>query len=379
MTASQLLDIDLTNAAPGTPKYEALRAHFAEQMDLGILEPGTALPTEKSLSESLKVARSTVRQAMASLEQDGLIQRIQGKGTFVREQIREGLGKGSELFALVVPETRSGFYPSLLHGFEAASQGCQHQAVVCQSENNVDRQANAILQLIDKQVGGVAIVPTTSSQTPPHHIRLLQKNQIPVVYCHRAVEGVAAPLLSLPYQEIGRIAGKSLLDAGHRRAAFFGSHRSSPTDGYLAGLRSVGIEAADHNVWIGRRDGATELEVAEIHDALKAMLDRDDSPTAIFASFDPLAELIYLELTQSLNVRVPEDVSLIGVGGAWRNGAIERRLTSVIVDATVTAKRAVELLDEMRQGTRPLSDAEVIVMAVQLSDGQTVGAPCPGM
>jgi len=45
---------------------------------------GNQLPTESELKELLGVGRSTLREAMANLESKGVLQRIQGKGTFIR-------------------------------------------------------------------------------------------------------------------------------------------------------------------------------------------------------------------------------------------------------------------------------------------------------
>ena len=44
------------------------------------------LPSENILSEKFNVSRATVRTALARLEYDGIIQRIHGKGTFIREK-----------------------------------------------------------------------------------------------------------------------------------------------------------------------------------------------------------------------------------------------------------------------------------------------------
>lgn len=49
------------------------------------LVAGDQLPTEGELTSLLDVGRSTLREAMANLESQGLLQRIQGKGTFIRQ------------------------------------------------------------------------------------------------------------------------------------------------------------------------------------------------------------------------------------------------------------------------------------------------------
>jgi len=66
---------------------------------------------------TLGVARGTIRQAMVSLENDGLIRRVQGKATSSK-LMPSRTETWLDIFALVVPETRWSLYASLLHGFE---------------------------------------------------------------------------------------------------------------------------------------------------------------------------------------------------------------------------------------------------------------------
>lgn len=89
------------------------------------------------------------------------------------------------------------------------------------------RQGNIILQLVDKEVGDVLMVPTSPAATPVFHIRQVQKHRIPFVFGHRRVEGISAPLLAIPFHEVGRTSGRFLAEYGHRRVAFFTS-RPSP-------------------------------------------------------------------------------------------------------------------------------------------------------
>jgi DNA-binding LacI/PurR family transcriptional regulator len=101
-----------------------------------------------------------------------------------------------------------------------------------------------------------------------------------------------------------------------------------------------------------------------------------DRPTAIFASFDSLAEMIYFLLPR-LGLRVPEDVSLLAFGGAWRQGAWMRRLSSVVVDEVATGQTAVSLLHEMRRGDRPIDDNTEVTMKLSVSMGETLVACAP--
>lgn len=57
---------------------------FSDRITTGILEPGNRLPSVRSLSETLGVSLVTVVHAYRMLETDGFVERVHGKGTFVR-------------------------------------------------------------------------------------------------------------------------------------------------------------------------------------------------------------------------------------------------------------------------------------------------------
>lgn len=67
------------------PLYDQLVDIIKKYVSAGILSAGDMLPSEAALCESLGISRSTVRQAIGSLEEEGLVVRKQGRGTFVAE------------------------------------------------------------------------------------------------------------------------------------------------------------------------------------------------------------------------------------------------------------------------------------------------------
>jgi GntR family transcriptional regulator len=66
------------------PLYHRLRDQIALQIAQNVWKPGEAIPTEAELAAKYKMAIGTVRRAIQTLVDDGLVERSQGKGTFVR-------------------------------------------------------------------------------------------------------------------------------------------------------------------------------------------------------------------------------------------------------------------------------------------------------
>ena len=65
------------------PAYKTVSAAIERAILDGALRPGSALPTEQELSERFGVHRSTVREAIRQVEQEGLLQRREGRRLFV--------------------------------------------------------------------------------------------------------------------------------------------------------------------------------------------------------------------------------------------------------------------------------------------------------
>ena len=65
------------------PLYYQLETLLRKKIESGDFTADAPLPSEDALANEYNVSRITVRQAMASLEQDGLIVRKRGKGTFI--------------------------------------------------------------------------------------------------------------------------------------------------------------------------------------------------------------------------------------------------------------------------------------------------------
>lgn len=385
MLQLSLPDLNANIVPSNRTKHERLRDHLVTEMQEGRLKPGALLPSEQNLAESLGVARNTVRQAMASLEQDGFVQRVHGKGTFVHEHVKEKFRTNSTgLFAVIVPETQRGFYPNLLKSFSTAAEGIHHQVIVCNTDNQVDRQGNAILQLIDREVAGVVIVPTTTPATPLFQVAQLQKRNIPVVFCSRRVEGSRAPLLGIPFEQVGVLAAESILSQGHREIALFFTHPSEATLGYEAGFRKAiqrhaGTGPVGLKVYMADRSSPDVTFYEDwVNTSLEMAVFQTKTPaTAIFTGFDSFTEAVYLKLVRT-GYRVPEDISLVGFGASQRTTALQNQLTSVTIDEVLMGQQALNYLDRMRRKEIPLESPDVILAKIALHQGQTLGPP-PGV
>lgn len=68
------------------PIYQQLVDKVRNGVKMGALKPGQQLPTVQDLAEALSLAKGTIKRAYDELEYQGVIEKVQGRGTFVRYQ-----------------------------------------------------------------------------------------------------------------------------------------------------------------------------------------------------------------------------------------------------------------------------------------------------
>jgi len=78
------------------PLHIQARQHLLKLIEEGTYKPGEQLPSESSLAAQLGISRPTLREALFNLEQEGVIVRKHGVGTFVAPTYREKLASGLE-------------------------------------------------------------------------------------------------------------------------------------------------------------------------------------------------------------------------------------------------------------------------------------------
>ena len=70
------------------PLYEQVEEKFRNLILMGVLEPGSRMPSVRQLAMELSINPNTIQRAYMELEQQGLICPVKGKGSFVTDSSR---------------------------------------------------------------------------------------------------------------------------------------------------------------------------------------------------------------------------------------------------------------------------------------------------
>ena len=142
------------------PLYAKVKDHILDQIRSGAWAPGTRVPSENELVESFGISRMTANRALRELFAEGIVHRVPGVGTFVKEapartsllelrNIAEEIEqRGHRYSSRVASKREVSANPALAEEFEARSLDRLFHIVIVHEENGVpvqleDRYVNA--------------------------------------------------------------------------------------------------------------------------------------------------------------------------------------------------------------------------------------------
>src|SRR6266851_426286 len=335
--------------------HTQLMTYFRERIRDGRLPAGTRLPADGELAAKYQISRDTVRQALALLVNEGLIERVQGRGTFVSQPPLNGspvLQLERKQIGLVLNRTpTTQVNMNLLVGVEQAAKSHGYSVSFTYAEGNQEQQARDIARLRANHVLGM-IIYLTGDSTHDASIQQLQADHVPIVLIDRYFPGLAIDYVGLDNVGGGYRATEHLLILGHRRIGFIFSYEETLQttsvyerwQGYCKALQKYGIPYDETLVVPDLRQLQTGT-----HEGLVEFLQRPDRPGGIFAVNDYVA-LDVLQAAKAIHLRIPEDLAVVGFDDMEFAAHVHPPLTTVVQQFIDIGLRAGTLLISRIEG-----------------------------
>jgi len=281
----------------------------------GGLKPGDRVPSEEEIATAHGVSRPTAHRALRELQTRGLVTRQRRWGTVVAE--RQSLKtKRIGLIVDVVDESYGFPQPGLLRGIQAGLSD-EYSLVLCDSQNDPQREAELIRKMRDES-DGIVLLPINSAENTPL-LKSIAASGFPLVMLDRVPEGVDVPVALSDNYATTLSAIETLTGQGHRKIgflSFYKPHVSTVQDRYRAyqdALKAVGEPESEDYV----RFLSWELEHSHdrrfaqaVQDAVVYMLNAEEPLTALFCVQDMFVPIV-MEACEKAGRRVPEDVALV--------------------------------------------------------------------
>ncbi len=184
-------------AAKGRRLYEDIVQEFSSLIRQGVLKPGERLPSERVLADQLQVSRSSVREALRSLELQGLVISKRGSGTFINTDNLESM------VALLASTLTSGA-DTLKHIFEMRHM-LEPQIAALAAQRANKQEVAELGSILEEQVKEIADGGTgVDSDTAFHFAMASATHNSALVKVVSAVEDILRRSRNQSLQEPGR-------------------------------------------------------------------------------------------------------------------------------------------------------------------------------
>ena len=125
------------------PKYVQIQNYILQKIESGEYTAGDKIPSEIELARQFDVSRLTVNTAVKELANSGIVERVQGKGTFINSTIKtftppSGKITSKNLIGLILPDLKSNFMIKIIDGVEYPLS----EEVLAQQNNVVHAQGH---------------------------------------------------------------------------------------------------------------------------------------------------------------------------------------------------------------------------------------------
>ena len=297
-----------------SPLYRKIFELLRSDILTGRYQPGQKFPSEAALVKRFAASRITIGRAVRELQQQGLVDRIAGSGTYVSQPA--GNPTAPLLFGLVIPNLgETEIFEPICQGIAASPDSSGHALMWPHADAAVSNREEQALQLceqcISRSVSGVFFAPLElspqSASINRRVMKRLRESGIPVVLLDRRPDESAhhdrCDLVGIDNHHAGYIATEHLLEAGALRTGFIGlQNQASTVEARILGYSDALRAHRQSFQCVLRLPVSSRLELPP------AALECD----AIVCANDRVAGYVMHALLKR-GLRVPEDVRIAGI------------------------------------------------------------------
>ncbi|MBU0676838.1 MAG: GntR family transcriptional regulator [Verrucomicrobia bacterium] len=331
--------------------YRQIANLLRSEVDDGVYAPGERLPSMDELAAHYEVNKITVLKALDELKSEGVIYSVPAQGTYVTEVQRSRRVQSNNKVLTV---------GLLSHVLEPHQFGLYHIGVIAGIQDELSRHKGNLLLMpaghlhTDAELYQAAMEVTADAiiYLGPFHNALLKRlihSGCPAVIVDYHFEGCPTDTVLIDNAGCGYLAMEHLLQLGHRKIAVIAGPRDqTATDdrfnGMIQALSAVGLSLSDIIVIEGnfmRQSG---------FDAMCDILNNHGECTGVLCMNDEMATGALQAIHGESDLKVPGDVSVVGIDDVYLSAMTHPPLTSVHVDmrhmGRLAAQRLIDRLEE---------------------------------
>jgi DNA-binding LacI/PurR family transcriptional regulator len=315
------------------------------------------------------VAKATEQRVLEAIKELGYRPNLAARGLVQRRGVN---------LAMLLPNIANPFYPEIALEAEQQARAAGYQFLLCNthydpvvSQDYLERLAGGLVGGVIAMEGGIKL----------EDLEEIARRGVPVVRClwaelleHEGRQSVL-PGVDFDFERAGELAAEHLLSLGHRdfwaiiaRATLDNPGHLYRLRGFRRGLAKAGLTLPDHRVHFG------DTTIESGRQAFEAFLESAERPTALFASNDMMA-LGAMEAALDAGLRIPDDLSTVGLDDIAMSRHVRPALTTVAVPKLELARRATDLL--LGQIENPQRSPNVILLQPEVVARQSTAPANP--
>jgi LacI family transcriptional regulator len=247
----------------------------------------------------------------------------------------------SKTIAVVIPEIANNFFSLVINGIESIAQERGYHVLIYLTHEDMQKEIAITKLLQNGRVDGIMM--SLSSQTSNSlHIEELKNKDIPVVLFDRVADNINCPKITTDDYQSGFSATEHLIKNNCNQIAFLSisnnlSISNKRKSGYLdALLKSDKI--IDNSIIVEfNHDDDNNKKL------IRKLLTKKNRPDGIFASIEKLVLATY-EICNELNIRIPEDLKVIGFSNLKTAALLRPSLSTITQPAFEMGREAASIL-----------------------------------
>lgn len=245
----------------------------------------------------------------------------------------------SRVWSLVVADIRNPFSTEMLRGVEDVAYRAGFALILCNANEDSDREAAYLRLALTEQVSGVILVPVSTAQPG---VSELQSQDVPVVTVDRRSSNPRVDRVVLDNVGAARAAVEHLLEGGSRRIACITGPASTTTgterlQGYLEALEAAHLEPGTQFV------AHADFREAGGQRSAEQLLALNPRPDAFLVTNNQMT-IGALRAVAAAGLRVPHDVAVVGFGDHPWTSLLDPPLTTVVQPTYDLGREAGQLL-----------------------------------
>lgn len=265
--------------------------------------------------------------------------------------------KKSNILSLVITDITNPFFTKLARGAEDKAKQMGYRLLLCNSDEDINKESDYTNMLISTGVDGVMITPSEDASSK--NLQTLNNNHIPFILLDRKIPDIHCDEIHGDSQNGTRKALEHLIQKGHKRIAIINGPLNISTarerqQTYIDTLKDYQLPL--------HKDFILQSHFKNEHTNISELLSLPiaERPTAIFAANNFIAINTIKEL-RNKNIRVPQDISVVCFDDLDPSLDLDPFLTVVSQPAYQFGYLGAEMLIERIEKTGPPEFSKVVL------------------